>query len=85
MAAAEPARPNIFIPVTNSIKSLNARFRQACRNRDHFSDEQSALKVLYLVIATPHKNWTNVTGGTPGWKEAVNGPTMYYGNRISVS
>ena len=81
--AAEPAAPGIFIPVTNAIESLNARFRQATRRRGHFPDEQAALKVLYLVIATPQKNRANVTGSTPGWKTALNALTMYYGDRIN--
>ena len=41
--------------------------------------------MLYLVIRTPHKNRTNVTGGTPGWKEAINALTMYYGDRITLN
>ena len=34
---------------TNSIESLNARFRRAVRHRGHFPTEQAAMKVLYLV------------------------------------
>jgi putative transposase len=41
--------------------------------------------VLYLVIATPQKNRLNATGGTPGWKEAINALTMYYGDRITLN
>ncbi len=63
----------------------NARFRQATRRRGHFPNEQAALKVLYLVIRTPPKNRANVTGGTPGWKAALNPLTMYYGDRINLS
>jgi len=65
-------------------ESLNSRFRQACR-RGHFPDENSALKVLYLVIQNPQKNRANVTGGTPGWKEAIDALTMYYGERITFN
>ena len=74
-----------IVYTTNAIESLNSRFRQACRRRGHFPDEQSALKVLYLVIRTPQKNRTNVNGGTPGWKEAINALTMYYGDRITLN
>lgn len=38
-----------FIPVTNAIESLNARYRRAVRARGHFPTEQAALKCLYLV------------------------------------
>ena len=41
--------------------------------------------MLYLVIATPQKNRTNVNGGTAGWKEAINALTMYYGDRITLN
>jgi putative transposase len=74
-----------IVYTTNAIESLNARFRQATRRRGHFPDDQAALKVLYLVIRTPIKNRANVTGGTPGWKEALNALTMYYGDRITLN
>ena len=78
-----PIRKIVY--TTNAIESLNARFRQATRRRGHFPDEQPAMKVLYLVIRTPQKNRLNVTGGTPGWKEALNTLIMYYGDRITVN
>ena len=82
---AFPPEIRKIVYTTNAIESLNARFRQACRRRGHFPDEQAALKVLYLVIQNPLKNRTNATGGTPGWKEAVNALTMYYGDRITLN
>ena len=82
---AFPPEIRKIIYTTNAIESLNSRFRQACRRRRHFPDDQAALKVLYLVIRTPQKNRTNVTGGTPGWKEAINALTMYYGDRITLN
>jgi hypothetical protein len=39
--AAEPAAPDIFIPVTNAIESLNARYRRAVKARGHFPTEQA--------------------------------------------
>jgi putative transposase len=82
---AFPPEIRKIVYTTNAVESLNARFRQACRRRGHFPDDQAALKVLYLVIRTPQHNRTNVTGGTPGWKEALNALTMYYGDRITVN
>jgi transposase-like protein len=82
---AFPPEVRRVIYTTNAIESLNARFRQATRRRGHFPSEQAALKVLYLVIRTPQKNRANVTGGTPGWKAALNSLTMYYGDRINLS
>ena len=77
--------PPTFIPGTNAIESLNARFRQATRRRGHFPDDQAALKVLYLVIRSPRPNRANVTGTTIGWKKALNALAMYYGERITGS
>ena len=34
---------------TNTIESLNARYRRAIKARGHFPSEQAALKCLYLV------------------------------------
>ena len=34
---------------TNSIESLNARYRRAIKARGHFPSEQDAMKCLYLV------------------------------------
>jgi putative transposase len=82
---AFPPEIRKIVYTTNAIESLNARFRHACRRRGHFPDEQSALKVLYLVIRSPLKNRANVTGGTPGWKAALNALTMYYGDRITIN
>jgi transposase-like protein len=48
-ATAEPAALGIFIPVTNAIESLNARYRRAVKARGPFPTEQAALKCLYLV------------------------------------
>jgi transposase-like protein len=77
-----PPQIRKIIYTTNAIESLNARFRQATPRRGHCPTEQAALKVLYLVIRNPHKNRTNVTGKTPGRKEALNTLTLYYGDRI---
>jgi len=74
-----------IIYTTNAVESLNARFRQATRRRGHFPNEQAALKVLYLVIRTPQKNRTNITGRTHGWKAALNTLTMFYGDRITLN
>lgn len=82
---AFPPEIRKIVYTTSAIESLNARFRHACRRRGHFPDEQSALKVLYLVIRSPLKNRANVTGGTPGWKAALNALTMYYGDRITIN
>ncbi|MFG3620360.1 hypothetical protein [Nocardia sp. NPDC047654] len=65
------------------IESRGARFRQAVRRRGHFPTDQSALKVLYLVIRDRRKNRPNVGGHTPGWKRALQQFALNYGDRIT--
>jgi transposase-like protein len=76
--------PTPFIPGTNAIESLNARFRKAIRHRGHFS-EQAALKVLYLVATERRPNRPNPTGKVNGWKQILNALTIHYGDRIEAA
>jgi transposase-like protein len=73
-----------FIPDTNAIESLNARFRKAVRHRGHFPNEQSALKVLYLVATEKRPNRSNPTGRINSWKKILNALTIHYGDRIQA-
>jgi putative transposase len=70
---------------TNAIESLNARFRRAVRHRGHFPNEQSALKVLYLVATQKRKNRENMTGKINGWKNILNTLQVHYGDRIAAN
>ncbi len=45
---AFPPEVRSIIYTTNTIESLNARFRRSVKVRGHFPNEQAALKVLYL-------------------------------------
>ena len=60
-----PVELRRLVYTTNSIESLNARFRKAARHRTHFPTEQSALKVLYLVAIERRKNRANPTARSP--------------------
>jgi putative transposase len=73
-----------LVYTTNSIESLNARFRKAARHRAHFPTEQSALKVLYLVAIERRQNRSNPTGRIAGWKSILNALTIHYGDRIAA-
>ena len=57
-----PAELRTIVYTTNSIESLNARFRRAVRNRGHFPNEQAALKVLYLVANQNRPNRADLVG-----------------------
>jgi putative transposase len=82
-AAAEPAAPGIFIPVTNLIESMNARLRKVTRNRGQLPSEQAALKVLYLAVRNLEEFRGPNTGiRSSGWKQALQAFTIYFDGRI---
>jgi putative transposase len=74
-----------IVYTTNSIESLNARFRRAVRHRGHFPNEQAAMKVLYLVATTRRKNRQDLIGQTAGWKPILNALTIRYADRIPTN
>ena len=74
-----------FIPDTNAIESLNARFRRAVQRRTHFPSEQAALKVLYLVAQERKAGRSNPTGQINGLKTILNALTIHYGDRNATN
>lgn len=84
-----PHEVRTMIYTTNAIESLNARFRAATRRRGHFPDEQSALKVLYLV-ARQRSNASRGFDRNPGgrvnnWKSVLNVLSLTYGDRLNIN
>ncbi len=82
---AFPVELRTVVYTTNAIESLNARFRKAVRHRGHFPNEQSALKVLYLVATERRPNRSNPTGRINAWKAILNALTIHYGDRIQAA
>ena len=80
-----PVELRKIVYTTNSIESLNARFRKAAVRRGHFPTEESALKVLYLTAIERRKNRTNPTGRINGWKTIFNALTIHYSDRITAA
>jgi transposase-like protein len=78
-----PVELRKIVYTTNSIESLNARFRRAVRHRGHFPTEQAAMKVLYLTAIKRRKNRQDLIGATSGWKSILNTLTIHYGDRIN--
>jgi putative transposase len=78
-----PVELRTIVYTTNSIESLNARFRRAVRHRGHFPTEQAAMKVLYLVATRRRKNRQDLVGRVHGWKAILNTLTVHYGERIT--
>src|SRR3712207_50949 len=46
-----------IIYTTNAIEALNAKLRRAVRTRGHFPSDDSALKLLFLVLNLAEKGW----------------------------
>jgi hypothetical protein len=46
-----------IIYTTNAIEPLNAKLRRAVRGRGHFPTDESALKLLFLVLNLAQKEW----------------------------
>lgn len=46
-----------IMPVTNAIEALNAKLRRAIRTRGHFPSDDSALKLLFLVLNLAEREW----------------------------
>ena len=54
---AFPVDVRRIVYTTNAIESLNAKLRRAVRTRGHFPTDESALKLLYLVLNLAAKDW----------------------------
>ena len=77
-----PVELRKIVYTTNSIESLNARFRRAVRHRGHFPNEQAAMKVLYLVANARRPNRPDLVGRIAGWKQILNALTIHYADRL---
>ena len=71
-----------FIPGTNAIESLNARYRRAVRARGHFPNEQAAMKCLYLVTRSLDPTGNGRARWAMRWKPALNAFAITFEGRI---
>jgi putative transposase len=55
---AFPGEVRRILYTTNAIGSLNAKLRRAVRARGHFPTDETALKLLFLVLNRAEKEWT---------------------------
>ena len=72
-----------FIPDTNAIESLNARYRRAVRARGHFPNDQAALKCLYLVTRSLDPTGQGRARWAMRWKPALNAFAITFEGRIN--
>ena len=54
---AFPVDVRRLIYTTNAIEALNAKLRRAVRTRGHFPSDESALKLLFLVLNLAEREW----------------------------
>jgi putative transposase len=78
-----PTEVRSIIYTTNTIESLNARFRRSTKVRGHFPNDQAALKVLYLTIRRTDGRGGNVVGKVRNWKSVLNTLAIHYGDRFN--
>ena len=71
-----------FIPGTNAIESLNARYRRAIKARGHFPNEQAALKCLYLTTRSMDPTGKGKARWVTRWKPALNAFAITFEGRI---
>lgn len=81
-----PPEVRRVVYTTNMIESVNYQLRKVTRNRGHFPNERSALKLLYLAI----RNINTKRGGpqgtnTQGWKACINQLAIHYPGRLPLA
>ncbi len=74
-----------IICTTNTIESLNARYRRAVRARGHFPNDAAALKRLYLVTRSLDPTSRGRARRVIRWKAALNAFAITFEGRISPS
>jgi putative transposase len=70
---------------TNSIESLNARYRRAIKARGHFPPEQAAMKCLFLVTRSLDPTGAGRARWMMRWKRALNAFAITFGDRFPVA
>ena len=72
-----PIRRAIY--TTNAIESVNSAIRKFTRNRKIYSNEESALKIVYMAIREASRKWTMPIRK---WKEALNHFAILFDGRM---
>jgi transposase-like protein len=76
---AYPAEVRKIIYTTNAIESLNMQLRKIIKNRGHFPNDESAIKLLYLALRDITAKWTKPPAN---WKAAANQFAIQFGARF---
>ncbi|MFC8016478.1 transposase, partial [Streptomyces cinereoruber] len=73
-----------IISTTNTIESLNARYRRSVNACGHFPNETAALKRLYLTTLALDPTGKSRKRWTSRWKEAMNAFDIAFDGRLSA-
>ncbi len=69
----------------NAIESINFQLRKITKNRGHFNDTDSAMKLLYLGLRNISSTRGGESGtGTYGWKKALNTLAILFPGRLPM-
>lgn len=69
---------------TNAIESVNARIRRAVKARDHFPNEQTALKCVHMAIMSFDPTGKGQARWTMRWKTALKAFDITFDGRLSA-
>jgi putative transposase len=74
-----------IVYTTNAIESMNFQIRKVTKNRGHFPDSDSAMKMIYLTLRNISSTRGGSSGtGTHGWKEALNTLAILFSERLHL-
>ena len=76
-AFSESVRRIVY--TTNSIEALNSKLHRAVRTRDHFPNDDAAMKLLYLVLNVAAQDWKRPPRE---WFEAKTQFAVVFGDRF---
>jgi putative transposase len=80
-----PPELRLIVYTTNAIESINFQLRKITKNRGHFPDSDSAMKLLYLGLRniSSHRGGESGTG-THGWRKALNTLAVLFPGRLPM-
>jgi putative transposase len=80
-----PPQLRLIVYTTNAIESMNFQIRKITKNRGHFPDTDSAMKLIYLGLRniSSHRGGDSGTG-TNGWIMALNTLAVNFPGRLPM-
>ena len=83
---AYPIEIRTIIYTTNAIESVNYQLRKVSKNRGHFPNDDSALKLFRLVARDISTTRGGIAGtATQGWHRALNTFEVHFPGRLQIA